>query len=1061
MIGQLRIWVNADKWSINSTISEIQKIKKAGDEIEKSLNSSADKWMKKLKKEAEISLNTIAKLNDRVGNLKKNLESEVIGWKRFKELQKEIQKTERALEKVSGSWKNFFWSLQWVWWAIGWVLAITQAKDTADIFTGMQNSLKLVSEWKELDILQKKILDTANNSRVPVDALTKSFVRFDLVNKQLWGTQEETLKILDSLSKGLSMTWATTEETSSTILQLSQAFWSGVLMWDEFRAVSESMPMLLDILAKKLWVPRWELKNLASEGKITSQVLKEALIEANDEITRSFDKSQVSISQKLTQIRNDFIVKFWEIDKNVWFTDKIVTWLEFIRNTFLNFFQDFPRISLFIGGLILSLATLSATILVLWPAVTALTGIFWALTASLWWATIWALTLRGALAFILWPIWLAIWAITAIAWVAYAYREELWFVAQKTEELTESQRKLNEIIDKQKESIEKLKNEQEELNKKYNEGIIWNKEYKESIEKNKDALDKLENSQRIVQNWLDIINDKQLTYKQKVEELNWLKLNDTQYQQLISVLRTAQQEALKLVQLNAKALQTKIAWLEKPQEVIKAEQELEIAYTLKPSSWQGWLVTNDTSKEFIKFSSAVANAKKQNSKIIAEYNKELETYREQEKKILDGMREAEDIIKKPTGSSTSWWSSWWTSSAQKQAEKEAKAREKLLLEEEKKEKERRLKLAKWKEEQAEKEQKKYKQNLDFLTEWYEDAGKVIDKVLKDATKNIEDINKKIESSLDNFKKLKDSLNDLENWKTTDLSSRYITVEDEIKKAQEDLKKMQVTDGISLNYAQQFWLDTLKQIWEDSELGGYKVWDLIKVLELNNDLNKLLEEQKLLKNNLSNEEIAEAQRYASLNPTQKILEEYEAKKKGIEEEIYMERVRIGELEILKQNEEAIIDKFTQAKENLDERYRVFKEDIETKITDNLVHEVNKRLKVLQDFEAQATQIANNIRNSIDSAQATGSLEQWFAEWGYTGPGGKYEPAGIVHKWEYVIPQHVLRKLPDLAPNLEKIRLWTHNPANQTYNNQKTISVWWITVQNKVDLETFFDKMKWKL
>ena len=34
---------------------------------------------------------------------------------------------------------------------------------------------------------------------------------------------------------------------------------------------------------------------------------------------------------------------------------------------------------------------------------------------------------------------------------------------------------------------------------------------------------------------------------------------------------------------------------------------------------------------------------------------------------------------------------------------------------------------------------------------------------------------------------------------------------------------------------------------------------------------------------------------------------------------------------------------------------------------------------------------------------------FAEGGYTGPGGKYEPAGVVHRGEYVLPQEVVRAL----------------------------------------------------
>lgn len=38
-----------------------------------------------------------------------------------------------------------------------------------------------------------------------------------------------------------------------------------------------------------------------------------------------------------------------------------------------------------------------------------------------------------------------------------------------------------------------------------------------------------------------------------------------------------------------------------------------------------------------------------------------------------------------------------------------------------------------------------------------------------------------------------------------------------------------------------------------------------------------------------------------------------------------------------------------------------------------------------------------------------LSGGFAEGGYTGPGGKYEPAGVVHKGEYVLPQEVVRAL----------------------------------------------------
>ena len=45
---------------------------------------------------------------------------------------------------------------------------------------------------------------------------------------------------------------------------------------------------------------------------------------------------------------------------------------------------------------------------------------------------------------------------------------------------------------------------------------------------------------------------------------------------------------------------------------------------------------------------------------------------------------------------------------------------------------------------------------------------------------------------------------------------------------------------------------------------------------------------------------------------------------------------------------------------------------------------------------------------------------FASGGYTGEGGKEEPAGIVHKGEYVVPQWVVKKYPEMVQTIETIR-----------------------------------------
>jgi tape measure domain-containing protein len=75
---------------------------------------------------------------------------------------------------------------------------------------------------------------------------------------------------------GLKAYGATATEASSAMLQLSQAFGANRLGGEEFRAVSESMPNMMKVLAASMGVPLSALKALSAEGKITSEVMMKA-----------------------------------------------------------------------------------------------------------------------------------------------------------------------------------------------------------------------------------------------------------------------------------------------------------------------------------------------------------------------------------------------------------------------------------------------------------------------------------------------------------------------------------------------------------------------------------------------------------------------------------------------------------------------------------------------------------------------------------------------------------------------------------------------------------------
>ena len=76
---------------------------------------------------------------------------------------------------------------------------------------------------------------------------------------------------------------ATSQEASNAFRQLAQALGSGKLAGDEFRSVSEQIPLVLKPLSEELGVSTGELKKLAAEGNLTSEVVIRALSKLADE----------------------------------------------------------------------------------------------------------------------------------------------------------------------------------------------------------------------------------------------------------------------------------------------------------------------------------------------------------------------------------------------------------------------------------------------------------------------------------------------------------------------------------------------------------------------------------------------------------------------------------------------------------------------------------------------------------------------------------------------------------------------------------------------------------
>jgi tape measure domain-containing protein len=147
--------------------------------------------------------------------------------------------------------------------------------------------------WRELQSISK-------TTQTALEANALVFNRLNQSVLQLGGTQRDTLNLTDLLGKAIKVSGASATEGKSAMIQFAQALGSGKLAGDELRSLMENAPYLMQRLAEGLGVPIGQLKALGEQGKLTSDVVVNALNKAAASIERDFAKVPQTFAGAMT-----------------------------------------------------------------------------------------------------------------------------------------------------------------------------------------------------------------------------------------------------------------------------------------------------------------------------------------------------------------------------------------------------------------------------------------------------------------------------------------------------------------------------------------------------------------------------------------------------------------------------------------------------------------------------------------------------------------------------------------------------------------------------------------
>ncbi|MBP3488860.1 MAG: tape measure protein [Roseburia sp.] len=158
--------------------------------------------------------------------------------------------------------------------------------------------------------LSRMIYQSAQSSRTSYLGTAEAVAELGNRAQNAFSSTEEMVGFAELANKQFAIAGLSANESSAAFSQLSEAMGDGVLSGSELSGIFKQAPNLVQTLADYMGVPTSEISELASQGQITADIMKNAMFAAQDEINARFESMPMTWGQVWTMFQNGALVAF-------------------------------------------------------------------------------------------------------------------------------------------------------------------------------------------------------------------------------------------------------------------------------------------------------------------------------------------------------------------------------------------------------------------------------------------------------------------------------------------------------------------------------------------------------------------------------------------------------------------------------------------------------------------------------------------------------------------------------------------------------------------------------
>jgi tape measure domain-containing protein len=193
---------------------------------------------------------------------------------------------------------------------------VQELSRVADQANTLRAKLRLVTDGQaSFNEASEQTFAIAQRTRTPLAAIVEAFDRLVLPMRELKREQGDTLALTEILAQGFALEGSSAEEAAGKIERFAMALTQGEVNAAALNSIAIESPALMQALAAGLNVPIMKLRELAKEGKLTAQVVVDALLSQKDTLAAQYAELPQTVAGALQRVKNQFLVTMGEIDQ--------------------------------------------------------------------------------------------------------------------------------------------------------------------------------------------------------------------------------------------------------------------------------------------------------------------------------------------------------------------------------------------------------------------------------------------------------------------------------------------------------------------------------------------------------------------------------------------------------------------------------------------------------------------------------------------------------------------------------------------------------------------------